>query len=71
MKFHYDTWKKRIMPFKFCFCKKVTWYRDSVKLFETDRVLMTVKGTTWTIKLREVIEKSEACKLLAIKDLSS
>ena len=26
-----------------------------MKLFETDRVLMTVKGSTWTIKLREVI----------------
>lgn len=33
---------------------QVTWYRDSVKLFETDRVLMTIKGSTWTIKLREV-----------------
>ena len=33
---------------------QVTWYRDSVKLFETDRLLMTVKHNTWSLKLQKL-----------------
>ena len=33
----------------------MTWYRNSVKLFETDRVLMTTKSAvSWSLKLRRV-----------------
>ena len=38
---------------KYCIIQ-VTWYRNSIKLFETDRVLMTVKSSTWTVKLTNV-----------------
>ena len=27
-------------------CIQVTWFKDSGKIFETDRALMTVKGST-------------------------
>ena len=37
-----------------CCIIQVTWYRNSIKLFETDRVLMTVKSSTWTVKLTNV-----------------
>jgi len=33
---------------------QVTWFKDSGKIFETDRALMTVKGSTWALKLSEL-----------------
>ena len=36
---------------------KVTWYKDSVKMFETDKVLMTQKSRTWSLKLTTVERK--------------
>ena len=33
---------------------KVTWFKDSGKIFETDRALMTVKGATWALKLSQL-----------------
>ena len=32
----------------------MTWYKDSVKMFETDKVLMTQKSRTWSLKLTSV-----------------
>ena len=29
----------------------MTWFKDSGKIFEMDRALMTVKGSTWALKL--------------------
>ena len=36
------------------YIKKVTWFKDSGKIFETDRALMTVKGATWALKLSQL-----------------
>ena len=36
------------------FDHQVTWFKDSGKIFETDRALMTVKGATWALKLSEL-----------------
>jgi len=33
---------------------QVTWYKDKIKMFETDRVLMTFKMNTWSLKLTDV-----------------
>jgi len=30
---------------------QVTWFKDSGKIFETDRALMTSKGDTWSLKI--------------------
>ena len=35
----------------------MTWYKDSVKMFETDKVLMTQKSRTWSLKLTSVERK--------------
>ena len=29
----------------------MTWFKDSGKIFETDRALMTSKGDTWSLKI--------------------
>ena len=34
--------------------KQVTWFNNSAKIFETDTVLMTVKSTSWSLKLRDL-----------------
>ena len=44
-----NKYKKRIINIK-----KVTWFKDSGKIFETDRALMTVKGATWALKLSQL-----------------
>ena len=38
----------------FYFYFQVTWFKDSGKIFETDRALMTVKGATWALKLSQL-----------------
>ena len=36
---------------------KVTWFKNSRKIFETDKVLMTVKLSTWSLKLGDLSYK--------------
>ena len=36
------------------FLIQVTWFRNTVKLFETDQVLMTLKSNTWSLKLTQL-----------------
>jgi len=33
---------------------QVMWFKNSGKIFETDKVLMTVKSTTWSLKLADL-----------------
>ena len=33
---------------------QVTWFRNSGKIFETDKVLMAMKSPTWSLKLSEL-----------------
>eukprot|EP00090_Calanus_glacialis_P044461 TRINITY_DN7935_c0_g1_i1.p1 TRINITY_DN7935_c0_g1~~TRINITY_DN7935_c0_g1_i1.p1 ORF type:complete len:540 (-),score=51.18 TRINITY_DN7935_c0_g1_i1:141-1760(-) len=33
---------------------QVTWFKNSGKIFETDKVLMTVKSSTWSLKLSDL-----------------
>ena len=32
----------------------MTWFKNSGKIFETDKVLMTVKSSTWSLKLSDL-----------------
>ena len=36
------------------FNRQVMWFKDSGKIFETDRALMTVKGATESLKLSQL-----------------
>ena len=35
----------------------MTWFKDFSKIFETDKILMTVKLSTWSLKLSDLSYK--------------
>ena len=48
LKWRVFCWQRSLSVY---FSVQVTWFRNSGKIFETDRVLMTEKPGRWTIKI--------------------